>query len=253
MRDDPKIKAIRRKFKYGGYGIWCMFLELITDSDNFKLRIDLDIIAGDFDIEPEKLSEILQYCVHLDLLQYDEKTSILSCKTLENRFSGLLSKRERDRCGVSVSENSHSKVKYSKVYIDHGSGKISVSIKKTYAKDKIHRIFDLQKYFEYSYQLGSLTEKGWIHFHAFLEANPGKVFNDQDHLYNSFKNFCIDHKPPPAAANPYETAEERKRDWTKEAWEERYEKQLRQDNEFRKHFGYAELRSSAPVGSNGQR
>lgn len=56
-------------------------------------------------------------------------------------------------------------------------------------------------------------------------------------------------KPP----NKYETAEERKRDWTKEAWEERYEKQLRNDNEFRKHFGYAELRSSAPVGSNGQR
>lgn len=59
--------------------------------------------------------------------------------------------------------------------------------------------------------------------------------------------------PPPKPPSKYETAEERKRDWTKEAWEERYEKQLRNDNEFRKHFGYAELRSSAPVGSNGQR
>lgn len=57
-------------------------------------------------------------------------------------------------------------------------------------------------------------------------------------------------KPPPGK---YEVAEERKRDWTLEAWEERYEKLLLTDNEFRKHFGYEELRSSTPVGLNGQR
>lgn len=253
MRDDPKIKALRRKFKYGGYGIWCMFLELITDADNFRLHVNYEIIAGDFDIEPDLLREIMLYCVSLDLLQFDDGNMILSCKTLENRFSGLLSKRERDRGGVIADEKPHSKVKYSKGYIDHGSGKISVTIKKNYTTDKIHRIFDLQKYFDHSEQLGSLEEKGWVHFHAFLETNPGKVFNDQDHLYNTFKNFCIDYKPPPVSESKYETAEERKRDWTGEAWENRYRKQLETDNEFRKHFGYEELRGSASMGSNGQR
>lgn len=50
----------------------------------------------------------------------------------------------------------------------------------------------------------------------------------------------------------YEMAEERKRDWTIHAWEDRYKKQLNTDNEFRKHFGYEELRGSASMGSNGQ-
>lgn len=50
MRDDPKIKALRRKFKAEGYGIWNMLLEAITDSDNFRLKIDLEIMAGDFEM-----------------------------------------------------------------------------------------------------------------------------------------------------------------------------------------------------------
>jgi hypothetical protein len=253
MRDDPKIKALRRKFKYGGYGIWCMILELITDADNFRLHVNYEIIAGDFDVEPDLLREIMDYCVSLDLLQFDADNMILSCKTLDNRFYGLLSKRERERSVVIADDNHHSKVKYSKGYIDHGRGKISVTIKKTYASDKIHRIFELQKYFEFTSQLDNMTEKGWIHFHAFLEVNAGKMFNDQDHLYNTFRNFCIDYKPPPKIDNPYALAEERQRDWTKEAFEKEYDRHLKTDNEFRKHFGYGELPSSTPMGSNGQR
>lgn len=115
MRDDPKIKALRRKYKHTGFSIWCMFLELITDSDNFSLVVDYDIIAGDFDIEPDQLKEIMLYCVGLNLFQFDTDNSILTCKTLEKRFEGLLSKRKRDRHDVIAVDNPQSKVKESKV------------------------------------------------------------------------------------------------------------------------------------------
>lgn len=124
MRDDPKIKALRRKFKIAGYGVWCMLLEAITDSDNFRLNIDLEIIAGDFDVETDFLQQVIQYCIQLDLLQTDEGCKTLWSKTLDNRFEVLLSKRKRDRKelspaktqqkGVIASESAQSKVKESK-------------------------------------------------------------------------------------------------------------------------------------------
>jgi len=115
MRNDPKIKALRRKYKADGYGIWNMLLEAITDSDNFRLMVDYEIIAGDFDTDPEHLREIIQYCVHLGLFQFDADNSILWSKTLDKRFEPLLSKRKRDRPGIIADDNPQSKVKDSKV------------------------------------------------------------------------------------------------------------------------------------------
>lgn len=125
MRDDPKIKALRRKFKIAGYGVWCMLLEAITDSDNFRLALDFEIMAGDFQVETEFLQEVVQYCIQLDLLQTDESCKTIRSKTLDNRFSALLSKRKRNRGelstaktpqdGVIDGESTQSRVKESRV------------------------------------------------------------------------------------------------------------------------------------------
>jgi hypothetical protein len=118
MRNDPRIKAVRRKFGIEGYGIYAMLLEFITDSDYFEFKNDslsLELIAGDFDIETSRLVAILQYCFQLDLFQLDAETNIISCKSLDNRLEPLLSKRKRDRSVVIDSDNTQSKVKESKV------------------------------------------------------------------------------------------------------------------------------------------
>ncbi len=91
-----------------------MLLEAITDSDNFRLAIDLEIIAGDFDVTPELLNEIIDYCLKLGLLKTDSERSFLWSKTLDNRFEPLLTKRKRDRGEVIADDNTHSKVKESK-------------------------------------------------------------------------------------------------------------------------------------------
>lgn len=149
MRDDPKIKALRRKFKAEGYGIWNMLLEAITDSDNFRLLINYEIISGDFDIEPDRLKEIINYCINLELLQYDKKTGFLWSKTLDKRFEPLLSKRKRDRFIVIADDNTQSKVKDSK-------GK----------KSRVKQ-FDKSEYFE-------SIEK------AFEEIRDNQIFIEQD-------------------------------------------------------------------------
>lgn len=136
-------------------------------------------------------------------------------------------------------------------YTDHGEpGKVMFSIKAVYAGEKPQRVYDVKSYFTSTQQIQSLKEKGWVYFDEFLQDNPGKVFNDDDHVYNTFRNFCEQYRPPPKAPNQYEDAEDNRAQWTREAWENHYRVQLAIDNNFRKHFGYDELRSGASVGSN---
>ena len=130
MRNDAKIKAVRRKFGHLGYSIWVMLLETLTDKDGFTLdwdELNIELVAGDFDIESIKLVEIVDYFKKLKMVTV-EGNKIWSEKLID-RFSGLLNKRNRTRDGVMddrnpTSEglktnkpvrNPQSKVKYSKV------------------------------------------------------------------------------------------------------------------------------------------
>lgn len=130
MRNDNKIKALRRKYKINGYGIWCMLLEHLTDTNHFKYEyndFNLELLAGDFDIEPTLLKEIIDYCILLNLIKYEDGY-IFSEKLIE-RFESLLNKRKRDvkpivkelsttktnKKEIIDNENTQSKVKESKV------------------------------------------------------------------------------------------------------------------------------------------
>lgn len=67
----------------------------------------------------------------------------------------------------------------------------SVAVKKVYVNDQTKRIFDLEKYFNYTGQLEAFTRAGFTFYDEFLKANPGNVFDDPKHLYNSFRKFCL--------------------------------------------------------------
>ena len=115
MRDDPKVKALRRKYGLEGYAIYVMMNEVLTDSDYFIHNYDelsLEILAGDFNVETDLLIGVLEYCDKLQLFTIENNT--IRNFTLEKRFQPLLSKRERDRERIIAVENTQSKVKYSK-------------------------------------------------------------------------------------------------------------------------------------------
>lgn len=136
MRNHRKMKAVRAKFGLEGYAVWNMLLEVLTDAEHFVLDIDeveIELIAGDFGIEGDTLSEMISYFIRLKLLE--EENGTLTCASLIERMQPLLDKRERQKNyaeskkkrknnnnqvndvenSVTDVENTQSKVKYSKV------------------------------------------------------------------------------------------------------------------------------------------
>ena len=125
MRDDEKIKAVRRKFSHAGYSVWNMLLERLCKAENFCIDYteeSIDLMAGDFSIEPELLKEIIDYLIKLKLI-FQDGEKIFS-KTMINRFEGLFRKRKRDTERLSptitndkkiiAGDNPQSKVNHSK-------------------------------------------------------------------------------------------------------------------------------------------
>lgn len=100
MRNDVKVKALRRKFGHTGYAVWCYLLESLTDTDFFEIDytdIDNELLAADYEVSPEQLTDIVEYCCRINLLQRNEDGTRLFSEAHKRRFAGLLSKRERDR------------------------------------------------------------------------------------------------------------------------------------------------------------
>jgi hypothetical protein len=122
MRDDERIKAVRRKFSHIGYSTWNMLLERLCRAEDFKIEYtedSRDIMAGDFSIEPELLKEIIDYLIKLKLIIQEGK--LIYSQTMITRFEGLFRKRKRDSDRLSptittderiiADDNAQSKVK----------------------------------------------------------------------------------------------------------------------------------------------
>jgi hypothetical protein len=126
MRNDEKLKAVRRKFKHEGYSIWNMMLEKLSKAEGFTMpfnEMNIELWAGDFEIETTKLTEILEYFLKLGLLTHLDGE--IFSENMIKRFSGLMERRNRKReqfstgktelKEVSACQNPQSKVNESKV------------------------------------------------------------------------------------------------------------------------------------------
>ena len=99
MRNDIKIRALRRKFGNTGYAVWCYMLETLTGSENFFApynAVSKELMAADFDIQVSELEAIIEYCMQLNLLQMNEDGQIYS-RAHQRRFEDMLIKREKRR------------------------------------------------------------------------------------------------------------------------------------------------------------
>jgi len=65
-----------------------------------------------------------------------------------------------------------------------------ISVTKKYLGDKVKIIYDLRTYFQTTKQLEGLEQAGWTKFDEFMKANPSRVFESDDFVYNSYRNFC---------------------------------------------------------------
>lgn len=196
MRNDLKIKALRRKYGHVGYSIWNMFLEVLTDTDHFEVEwtdLNIEIMSGDFDCEPKFLREVIEYCSDTLKLFVIENGKIYSIRHRE-RFENLLSKRKRDRKRVIAIENPHSIVEYSKVKESKEE------------KSKGNRVYDIgfettndiKKYFLKEFQIAyndmvfkygkSVVDK---HFEAFADFHNNHNWKDKNDLLKHVKSYII--------------------------------------------------------------
>lgn len=75
MRDDIKIKALRRKFSHMGYAVWNYLLETLTNNDFFEIEwneINIELLAADYDVTTEELTNIVNYSIKIGLLNIED-------------------------------------------------------------------------------------------------------------------------------------------------------------------------------------
>lgn len=127
MRNDPKIKALRKKFDHNlGYTVYNMLIEVLTEADFFSITLDdltIELLAGDFDVDSALVTEIINYCVYIKLLIREENT--IFSEGLKKRLQPVIDSRNRVKTykeqnkltkgRVSTVETPQSKVKESKV------------------------------------------------------------------------------------------------------------------------------------------
>lgn len=73
MRNDLKIRGLRKIFGTEGYAVWCYLLEVLTDSRDLSINYKQSqlLLASDFDLSPDRLDEIVKFCEGVGLLQFD--------------------------------------------------------------------------------------------------------------------------------------------------------------------------------------
>ena len=134
MRNDPKVRALRARYGLEAYAVWCILLETLTDADNFCLvwdDLNRELIAGDIGIDPQRLTDIVDYMQRIQLIQIDPQTQQLYTSRHRERMLPIIEARERKRqwkqennpkattktapAAISDGENAQSKVKETKV------------------------------------------------------------------------------------------------------------------------------------------
>jgi len=95
MRNDLKIKALRRKFSHKGYSIYVMMLEHLSNCEYLQYEwneLSIELLTSDFDIDNDELMEIIDYSIKLKL--FDIEVGYIFCPSMLTRNQHILSERK---------------------------------------------------------------------------------------------------------------------------------------------------------------
>jgi hypothetical protein len=97
MRNDLKIKALRRKFGHRGYSFWNMILEHLGECEYFEYEwteFNIELLSADFDMDAEEINDLIQFCIKLELLQF--YNNFLTCDNLTKRLEDTVLVKRKD-------------------------------------------------------------------------------------------------------------------------------------------------------------
>lgn len=119
LRNHRKVKALMNETanmpeltKRDGYAFWCMILEYLTGMDGHEFELsppEISYFAAEIELSLENTTQLLNFCVQIELLQKDEM-NFISSQNLMERLSGLYSKRKRDRMSSKSKQKKTGKI-----------------------------------------------------------------------------------------------------------------------------------------------
>lgn len=192
MRNDIKIKALRRKYKHLGYSIYIITLELLGDTEYFQMKwddISIELLTPEYDCDIDELKEVMNYCFQLNLFQLTH--GYLHCTNFTNRLEETVLSRRKDYCSnnspinklsvvnvdnneVNVNNNTQSKVKESKV---------EESIVENSILNQIEEEAELEEYYKEAYNRELEKE--------YTDTNIGLSYALAYKLYQQLLNYEI--------------------------------------------------------------
>ena len=98
LRNDIRVRAVRRKFGNEGYAVMNYLFELMTEKPEFKLEfspIDRELLAADFEVDTEWLNDFVFYCEEVQLFNINIDENTLYSDFLKEVFRPLFELRAR--------------------------------------------------------------------------------------------------------------------------------------------------------------
>lgn len=98
LRNDIRVRAVRRKFGNEGYAVMNYLFELMTEKPEFKLEfspIDRELLAADFEVDTEWLNDFVFYCEEVQLFNINIDENTLSSDFLKEIFKPLFELRQK--------------------------------------------------------------------------------------------------------------------------------------------------------------
>lgn len=171
-RNKPMVKAIRRKFSHLGYAVWTYLQETLTSSDLFRIKWDdvtVELLAADYDVEPEDLIAIVEYAVKIGLLEIGD--GFIFSAEHRNGLKPLLLKRERDLLFLDNKAKSKTDAGGAEIIDAENEPKTSENTTKKERNPKNEMIFDAENVEKQSQREFSTPKTGGNRVFRQLSAN----------------------------------------------------------------------------------
>lgn len=286
-RNDDDIEAMLLDYRATGYGLYWGIVERLHEDEN---SIELNdrfykAVAKQFMEDPDKVKTFIHDCV-VKYFLFELNGDTLTCarvgRNIEKRSSISKERSEAGKAGAIAKKN--------KAIAEESEANAQQNLanpsKEKKSKVNTHTVECLCSVFGKKYKTPEERLPPETGFFRDIDAQYPKLLEvyktDQAIIaqVTAYMKHCDQTKrkrigtahklaetivqsdwivltggnisPPEVTTTAYSAAEKRRQEWTLEGWEDFYKDQLR-DNNFRKHFGYGDLRSSTPMGSNSER
>lgn len=208
-RNDKKMVNLLKKEGLEGVGIYWCVVEMLYEEGGTLMLDDCEGIAFALRSHASRIKKVV--CSY-ELFRNDgtkfwsesvnkrlQDREMIADRNRKNAQIGW-EKKKHDATGMRPStlikgeERKEKEIKGEERIRNIGAGDFFVCIPSKYLNEKSLRIYDLSEYFTETQQMEQIKKSNWgaEKFPEFLKANPGRSFDDADHLYHALKKYCLE-------------------------------------------------------------